>query len=156
MKKLQTRACVECGGRRFIRAEREEVFQVKRLTLKVSIPAEECAQCGEGYTLFRDLRRAELVAAAEIARGGPVSGPGFKFMRVATEMTATALGELLGVSLGTISRWEHGVRNPDRGAWVTLGAIVLDKLAGLATTVERLRALQKSRAAEVVRLESSD
>ena len=155
-KRAPSTACVECGGRRFTMAEREEIFQVNALTLKVSIPARECVKCGEGYTRYRDLRRAHLVAAAELARGGPMSGAGFKFMREATEMTATGLGELLDVSLGTISRWEHGARNADRGAWVTLGAIVLDRLAGLETTIERLRALQKSRATKVVRLEASD
>jgi DNA-binding transcriptional regulator YiaG len=76
---------------------------------------------------LRDAADAELAIATALALEGPVHGEAFKFMRKAMGMPATELGELLGVAAETISRWETGAREVDRGAWLALGSLVLER-----------------------------
>jgi DNA-binding XRE family transcriptional regulator len=75
-------------------------------------------------------------------------------MRKAIGLSATALAELLDVSMETVSRWEHGGRDAPLPAVAALGAMVIDYADGSTTTADRLRALRKGpRLAKVVRVE---
>ena len=96
-------------------------------TYSVDVPTFE--RKGERAITDADLARAELAIAAGVAADGPVSAEGFRFMRKAANLKAAELGELLGVTPKTISRWENGAHELDRTAWLAIGDIVLE-LAG--------------------------
>ena len=103
--------------------------------------------------------RRRLVAqgdgvAAVLARRGPISGEAFRFMRDSLELSAAELGELLDVGTGTISRWENAKRQVDRSVWVTLGSLVLDRIEGRRTTMERLAAIGERRRSKTIRIEA--
>jgi transcriptional regulator with XRE-family HTH domain len=75
-------------------------------------------------------------------------------MRKAIGLSATALAELLDVSMETVSRWEHGTRDAPLPAVAALGAMVLDHAAGSSATADRLRALRAGpRLAKVVHVD---
>jgi transcriptional regulator with XRE-family HTH domain len=65
----------------------------------------------------------------------------FKFMRKALGLRAVDIAELLDVAAETLSRWETGQRPVDRASWIAVSAMVLDKLEGRTTTLDRLKAL---------------
>ena len=48
-------------------------------------------------------------------------------MRRVLGLTGPELGKLLGVRFETISRWERGEVPVDRGAWLLLGGLVLER-----------------------------
>jgi len=76
-----------------------------------------------------------------------LSGEAFRFMRKAAGLRAKELAELLDVTPETISRWEKEHRQPDRKAMMVLGDLVLDRLKGEETALDRLRALGSERQA---------
>ncbi len=98
-----------------------------------------CGNCGESFLCGPDLGRAELLAGAEALARGFRDGKTLKFVRKALGLRATELGELLGVSAETVSRWENGHRAAERSVWNASADMVADKLAGTTTTLERLR-----------------
>ncbi|HTP29443.1 MAG TPA: hypothetical protein VMK12_27735, partial [Anaeromyxobacteraceae bacterium] len=53
------------------------------------------------------------------------------------------LAELLDVTIETISRWEHGKQSLDRRAVALLASMVLDRIEGRTSTLDRLKALLK-------------
>jgi DNA-binding XRE family transcriptional regulator len=109
------------------------------------IPAVKCDGCGESFLNGPDLGRAELLASGEAIARGVRDGPTLKFVRKALGLRAAELGELLDVSAETLSRWENGHRVAERSVWNTLADLIADKLAGVTTTVDRLRALAEPR-----------
>ncbi len=118
------------------------------LDLVVSgVPALKCGKCGEGFLELADLSRADLLAAAELANRGIQEGAAFRFMRKAVGLRGADVASLLGVRDATISRWENEHDPVDRAAWAALAAIVSEKLAGQATTMDRLRASKEPREA---------
>jgi transcriptional regulator with XRE-family HTH domain len=64
-------------------------------------------------------------------------------MRKALGLRAADLAGLLGVAAETVSRWETGQRDVDRGALALVGGLVVDRLEGSTATLDRLRALAK-------------
>lgn len=72
-------------------------------------------------------RRAELDLACQVADGAPPTGEGVNWMRRVLGLTGPELGKLLGVRFETISRWERGEVPVDRGAWLLLGGLVLER-----------------------------
>lgn len=64
--------------------------------------------------------------AEHVARSGNVSGDTFRFLRKVLGLQAKELSEIIGTPAETISRWEKGVRDVDKFAWVTLAAMVID------------------------------
>ena len=68
-----------------------------------------------------ELDRFEIEVALALARAGAHSGDAIRTMRKAVGLSATALAELLDVSLETVSRWENGGRaaplSPPSGRW---------------------------------------
>ena len=84
-----------------------------------------------------ELRRAELAIAVQVAEVAPVSGEGFAWMRKALGLTGKELGEILGVRLETISRWERGEVDVTRTAWLYVGGAVLEKVGRKPSLIER-------------------
>lgn len=144
MKKDRTiDACSFCSGKRFRRVLARHPFPLGGRIYEVVVPKRVCVKCGEGYLHFNDVRAGAKRVAAELARKGPVTSAGFKFMRQAIELHAVELARRLGVTPGTVSRWENAAGPVDRAAWMTLGSIVLDTLEGKDETLERLRSLDE-------------
>jgi DNA-binding transcriptional regulator YiaG len=121
---------------------------------KAELAARACGKCGEAIVALDELDRFTLAVAVALAQSGAHSGDAIRFMRKAIGLSATALAELLDVSMETISRWEHGERNAPLPSVATLGAMVIDHAAGSTATADRLRALRKGpRLAKVVHVE---
>ena len=84
-----------------------------------------------------ELRRAELAIAVQVAERAAASGEGFAWMRKALGLTGKELGEILGVRLETISRWERGDVEVTRTAWLYVGGAVLEKAGRKPSLIER-------------------
>ncbi|MBX3185815.1 MAG: hypothetical protein KF819_02325 [Labilithrix sp.] len=56
------------------------------------------------------------------------------------QLKGTELAAMLGVAPETLSRWESEAMPLNPLAWVTVAAMVLDKLEGRAVTTKQLRA----------------
>jgi DNA-binding transcriptional regulator YiaG len=106
-------------------------------TFTVEVPAVRDAEYGDTVSLA-DLARAELEIASQLALEGPVSGEAFRYMRGALGIQAKDLATLLDVTPETVSRWENGARDLDRGAWIALGGMALEKAGKPTVTRERL------------------
>lgn len=149
--------CSRCKGIRFKPIEEIENHEVAGTTYRVVVSGRKCANCDEVYLEGPEVARAELQVAAEVARRGPASAETFRFMRRVLGLKSGELGELLGVSAETMSRWEQGHRDLDRAAWATLGAIATEAFEGRTTTRDRLETLRKpGRQPKTVRLDPAD
>jgi transcriptional regulator with XRE-family HTH domain len=85
---------------------------------------------------------------------GPATGEAFRFMRKVLGIPAIELAELLDVAPETVSRWENGKLPIERRALALLASMVLDRVEGVTTTLERLRSLRDPPAAPaLVRLD---
>lgn len=91
-----------------------------------------CKECGDEATQIHnsELERAELAVARRIAHNGEATAEAFRFMRRTLGYTAEELAALLGVTPGSIGRWERKEHELPRTAWLALTAMVEDKLAG--------------------------
>jgi DNA-binding transcriptional regulator YiaG len=135
--------CVECRSRDLVAAEAEERIEVAGKTFAATIPVTKCAACGATYASHEALGVLELGTAGELARHGEVSAEAFSFMRRALGVKALEFAELLAVAPETVSRWEHGRLQIDRGAAALLSAMVIDRLEGRTATLDSLKALLK-------------
>lgn len=146
--------CIECGSDRLESSTETETRVVDGRTFTADLPAQKCAACGEVYFDLSVLGTFDRLIAGKLAEAGASSGEAFRFMRKTIGMRAAELAELLAVAPETISRWENGQRDVDRGAIVTLGSLVLDRIEGRSTTLDRLRALREPpRPAETIALD---
>jgi DNA-binding XRE family transcriptional regulator len=116
--------CYKCKGETLAETKVEERIEVAGKTFTASVLAIKCAACGELYY------------------PGPVL-ESFGFMRRALGLKAVELAELLDVTHETVSRWEHGHQPVERRAVALLSAMVLDRLEGQTTTLDRLKTLLK-------------
>src|SRR5262249_39052988 len=91
--------------------------------------------------------------AAWLAEHGFSEGEEVRFLRRQLDLRAADLAELLDVTPETVSHWETGKTIPDLRSRQTLGALVLDKIAGTTTTRDRLAALRKPPKARKVRID---
>jgi putative zinc finger/helix-turn-helix YgiT family protein len=138
------KTCANCNERvTFEPATDEHVFTVGKKKVAVPLRALKCPSCGETYVNAAEMQRGELVLAEVLAQSGVTTGDAFKFARKALGLKATELGDLLGASSFTISRWETGERDVDRAAWAVVAAMVRDALAGRDDTKNSLLAAQK-------------
>ncbi|MBL8605566.1 MAG: helix-turn-helix domain-containing protein [Myxococcales bacterium] len=143
--------CVKCNGALSATEVREEV-RVAGATFAGLVRARRCDGCGEVYIAAEDAMRFDLRVARELGIRGAATGEAFKFMRKALAMRAADLAGLLGVAAETVSRWERGERSVDRAALTVVGALVVDKLEGRATTMKLLKAQQAPQAVEGLQL----
>ena len=107
------------------------------------VAADACRACGESLVALDEIARVELEAARALGDAGLVSGESFRFVRHALGLTARDVAAEFGVAHETISRWENEERPLDRLAWVTLGAMVRDRLQGSDRTHQQLSAARK-------------
>jgi putative zinc finger/helix-turn-helix YgiT family protein len=135
--------CYECKSKKLVATKVELSRTIAGRTFKAKVKATRCAECGERTYAGDDLGAFDLAVAGELARHGQVSAEAFSFTRRALGMRALELAELLDVTNETISRWEHGKQSLDRRAVALLASIVLDRLEGRTTTLDRLKALLK-------------
>ncbi len=132
-----------CGNEQMVSGTERETRSVDGRTFVADVPAHVCERCGESVIDYQPLHLFNLAIAGKLAELGASSGEAFKFMRKVIGIKAADLAALLHVVPETVSRWETGQRNVDRGAMVVLGAIVLDQIEGRTSTLDRLRALQE-------------
>lgn len=119
--------CVQCGHKGLKETTTTHEVRIGEHVVRGVLPAEVCPKCKEVYVSGDAMERMELQVAANIARSGNVSGDSFRFMRKALGLQAKEMIEVIGTPAETISRWEKGVRDVDRFAWITLAMMVLDK-----------------------------
>jgi putative zinc finger/helix-turn-helix YgiT family protein len=134
--------CFNCKSTELVAAEHEDRLEVAGHCFVRSVPSLRCARCGEETMKGEELEAFEVEAAAEFARHGEHSAEAFKFMRRILGLKAVELGELLDVTPETISRWENEKQAVERRAAALLCAMVLDKVEGRTSTLDRLRALR--------------
>jgi putative zinc finger/helix-turn-helix YgiT family protein len=135
--------CYSCKGEALTAATAELELAIAGRTFQTTVAAIRCTGCGEQTIPGLALGAFELDVAGELARHGEVSAEAFKFMRKAIGMRAVEFAGLLDVTHETVSRWEHGHLPVERRAAALLSAMVLDRLEGCTTTLDRLKALLK-------------
>ena len=83
----------------------------------------------------------ERAVAADLAAHGPVSGESFRYMRKVVGLTGGELAWLIGVAFETVSKWETGVREVDRAAWLVMSFLAADRAKGRSVARRRLEEL---------------
>lgn len=144
----EPRRCPSCKQSDLVEGIGREEIQVGGHLFEAELAVRRCDSCGEVVIKLDDWGKFEREIAGWFARTGVLSGEVFRFMRKAAGLRAKELAELLDVTPETISRWEKEHRQPDRKAMMVLGDLVLDRLRGEETALNRLRALGKERQAE--------
>lgn len=135
--------CFNCKSTELVAAEHEDRMEVAGHRFTRSVPAMRCARCGEETMKGADLETFEVEVAAELARHGELPADAFRFMRRVLGMKAAELGELLDVTPETVSRWENEKQAIERRAAALLSSMVLDKVEGRTSTLDRLKALRE-------------
>jgi DNA-binding transcriptional regulator YiaG len=133
-------ACPTCGSTEEVRRESVRRVELEGIVADIVSPSVECGKCGL-VLAAAGADDGELALAQLLAEVGVGSGEAFRLMRGAVELKARELALLLDVRPETISRWERGVAQVDRAAWIALAAIVDDRLRDQMTTVNRLLAM---------------
>jgi len=137
---MASEKCVICGHVGLEKTTSDVSRTFNRTTVSATIPMLQCPACEEGYYESADLSAFETAVTDELVRTGNVSGAAFRFVRKSVGITAQDFAALLGVTPGTISRWEQGHDDVDRAAWVVLGSMLHDKRAGRDDTRRTLEA----------------
>lgn len=135
--------CALCKSERLVVTQHADRREVAGRMFTATIQAKRCESCGEEYLELNDLAALDMAIAGELARHGEMSGESFRFMRKALGMRALEFAELLDVTHETVSRWEHERLPVERRAAALLCAMVLDRLEGRTTTLDRLKTLLK-------------
>ena len=135
--------CYDCKAEKLVDATADLELEVNGRKFQTTVPAIRCAGCGKQTIDGFALGAFELSTAGELARRGEVSPESFKFMRKTLGMRAVDLAELLDVTPETISRWENDKQPIDRKAAALLSAMVIDRLEGRTTILDRLKTLLK-------------
>lgn len=147
------RRCAKCDSRELTKGSQKASIDVGRRTFDGDVRGWRCDACGEVYYDGGDLRHFEQLVGAWLAERGFDDGEEVRFLRRQLELRAADLAALLDVTPETVSHWETGKTMPDLRARQTLGALVLDKVAGVTTTRDRLAGLRKPPATRKVRIE---
>lgn len=113
-----------------------------------------CASCGESFVAGEEVKRTERALVQAVAEGA--SGPqALRHLRRWLGWSGVKLGELLGVTEVTVSRWENGHRGVDGNAFALVARVALEALEGGEGTrrwLERRAERAKGERAEVVEL----
>ncbi len=135
--------CPSCGRGELREVELELDREVCGRRFKAVGPAMRCEACGEEIIDYGVLGMFDLAIAADLASNGPATGEAFRFMRKALAFPAKDLALLLAVTPETVSRWENEKLPVERRALALLASMVLEKVEGQTSTLDRLRALAK-------------
>lgn len=121
-----TKVCALCKKGTLHSAEIVLERDVAGHRFTTTVPGMKCDACGEGQFKGPDLGRFERAIARSLASTAP-TGETIKYVRKALGYTGKELGELLGVTFETVSRWEREAHPIDRQAWALLGLLAMDK-----------------------------
>jgi hypothetical protein len=133
-------ACPKCGSEKEKFSETYlPSFSGGDLPYEVAYGDVSCADCGTALG-SAGWSEVDLATAQLLFRAGMATGGAFRVMRKALRYRSQDLATLLEVRPETLSHWEHGKRPVDRGAWLTLGALLEDCIACRTTMQERLLA----------------
>lgn len=147
--------CSSCGRDKLGKGLEKEELRVAGIRFFATVEALRCRACGEVSVEAPALEQFERRVAEYLGRNGVCTGEAFKFMRKSIGVRAADLAVLIGVSAETISRWETSKSPVDWAAFVTLSALVEDRLAGRDGTLVRLKALKAPRKAGKVEIKLS-
>ncbi len=132
--------CHACGG--VLGAGRREVARkvgARRFT--AMLPTRRCGACAEVTFEGPVLARFEAAVTEALVHAGAQDGEAIRWLRKSTDLRAVDLGELLGVTPETISRWENDRVAAPRAAVAVLAELALADEAGRRAIVARLRTL---------------
>ena len=121
--------CHQCKSESFVRRPVELVTDVGEVTVvDRTLGRPVCTQCG-AYTIPADEGEAfEIRAAAKVLwHTERISGEMLRFARRALGMTQAELGQELGVTLETVSRWEREERAMEPWVRLAIFALVLKR-----------------------------
>lgn len=133
--------CHNCKGTAFERRNLELKTQVGEHTVvDNTVTRPVCTNCGE-YTIdSKTLEKIELRAALVAFSDAPtVSGPMLKFARKALGLKQTELGERIGATAESISRWEREERQMEPWVGLTMAGLLREKLMPPPSGVELLK-----------------
>ena len=133
--------CPHCAGR-LAPSRQRQAHRISGRSFTVTIGASACQKCEMVLLSARSVERAHLEIASELALYGPLGGEAFRFIRKTLGLSAVAIAGLLDVTPETISRWENGQRPLDRGAWLTVGTLSLERAGRSTDTMARINLLR--------------
>jgi transcriptional regulator with XRE-family HTH domain len=110
------------------------------ITFTTSQPARRCPICKLVPLTEEGPARGMLLVGLALADLGRPSPEAVRLLRLALDLTAAGLAQLLGVTPETISHWENGRTNLPRAAWVTLACLAAETLARPPSPAAWLRA----------------
>ena len=138
--KLTAMTCHECGHP-VAETHLTYRFTIGGTAFASTVGGARCTHCSQKFFDGPDCVEAERQAARRIAERGPPTPDGFAFLRGILHMSAQELAPLLARRPEALSRWENGRSPIDPAGWALLGALVLEKLDGVTTTLTRLKTL---------------
>lgn len=144
------KTCPSCRSKRLQSVQRDESvhlsFSYRRsprtLTYVAKVPAIRCWACGDCFDEGAARERFELQVARAAMGLGVTAGGILRYARKALGLKASELADILGVTVETISHWENDRTEISRFAWVAIGDLVADRIAGATSTRDRLAAFR--------------
>lgn len=92
----------------------------------VIVETTACPDCGRLAKPNAVDRAVKAAAVKVVVQSGHVSGKTFRFLRKALDLTGEGVASVLGLGVGTISRWENECRGVDPRAWAVLASLALE------------------------------
>jgi hypothetical protein len=115
-------------------------YPIAGVAFAVTMPGHVCPVDDSWIVSNEVSQEIDRKAVRAIATHGPATGRTLKYLHAFLQLKGTELAALIGVQPETLSRWESEAQPLAQLAWVTVAAMVLDKLEGRATTTKQLRA----------------
>jgi putative zinc finger/helix-turn-helix YgiT family protein len=132
--------CPTCKGAELHRSHADHELHVGEMLFVATLVVRQCPDCGEQLTEAGVLGGFERRVSQWLADHGARTPDAFRFMRRSIGLRANELAELLDVTPETVSRWEKGKLAVEHRAFVLLGGLVADVIAGRSDTRTRLGA----------------
>lgn len=134
--------CVRCGETGTERAVHTFRRTIAGCAFTAEVAVDCCASCRHVHVPARLLLAFDRAVAVDLARGGPVSGETFRFIRKSIPLQPIEVSRVLSVPLETVSRWEAGRRAIDLASWLVIATIALETAEGPSPLLPRLHALR--------------
>ena len=119
--------CIQCTDGDLIDSSVQHTHVVAGRIFQTVLKAKRCNRCHECHVDGSELQRADMAIARELALCVDSSAEGFRFMREAMGLACHDLVRALGVTPGTVARWESGFFPVPELAARALGQLVLRK-----------------------------
>jgi DNA-binding transcriptional regulator YiaG len=117
--------CIQCTEGDLVDSFLQHTHVVAGRVFKMVLKARRCNSCQECHIDGTELQRADLAIARELALSADTSAEGFRFMREAIGLACQDIIRALGVTPGTLARWESGFFPVPELAARALGQLVL-------------------------------